>query len=76
MCIAFPGKILSIAVNGLAVVDIGGVRREVSLDLLADEVKPGDYLISHAGYAIQRIDEDAARENLALLQEILDHEVP
>ncbi len=76
MCIAFPGKILSIAANGLAVVDIGGVRREVSLDLLADEVKPGDYVISHAGYAIQTIDEVAAGESLALLKEILDHEAP
>ena len=76
MCIAFPGKILSIAAKGLAVVDIGGVRREVSLDLLVDEVTPGDYVISHAGYAIQLIDEVAARESLALLKEILDHEAP
>lgn len=76
MCIAFPGKIISFTDDGLAVVDIGGVRREVSIDLLADEVKPGDYVISHAGYAIQRIDEASARESLALLQEILDHEVP
>ena len=53
MCIAFPGKILSINENGMAVVDISGVRREVCIDLLADEVKPGDYVISHAGYAIQ-----------------------
>jgi hydrogenase expression/formation protein HypC len=76
MCIAFPGKILSITVNGLAVVDICGVRREVCIDLLADEVKPGDYVISHAGYAIQRIDEVVAMESLALLKEILDHEAP
>jgi hydrogenase expression/formation protein HypC len=76
MCIAFPGKILAIAANGLAVVDIYGVRREIALDLLADEVKPGDYVISHAGYAIQLIDEAAARESLALLREILDHEAP
>jgi hydrogenase expression/formation protein HypC len=75
MCIAFPGKILSIGENGLAVVDIGGVRREVCIDLLADEVESGDYVISHAGYAIQRIDEATARENLTLLQEILGHEV-
>jgi len=74
MCIAFPGKIISIAQSSLAIVDIGGVRREVSLDLLADEVKLGDYVISHAGYAIQVVDELAARESLALLKEILDHE--
>jgi len=39
-------------------------------------VKPGDYVISHAGYAIQLIDEAAAQESLALLKEILDHEAP
>jgi len=76
MCIAFPGKILSIAENGLAIVDIGGIRREVCLDLLAEEVRTGDYVISHAGYAIQRIDEAVAREDLELLREILDDEVP
>ena len=76
MCIAFPGKILSIDENGLAVVDIGGIQREVCLDLLADEVQPGDYVISHAGYAIQRLDEAVAKENLALLKEILENEVP
>jgi hydrogenase expression/formation protein HypC len=75
MCIAFPGRIISIADNGLAVVDIGGVRREVCIDLLVDEVRLNDYVISHAGYAIQRIDEATARENLDLLQEILDHEI-
>ena len=74
MCIAFPGKILSIAENGMAVVDIGGIRQEICIELLADEVEPGDYVISHAGYAIQRIHEAAARESLSLLQEILDHE--
>ncbi|MHB8773307.1 MAG: HypC/HybG/HupF family hydrogenase formation chaperone [Syntrophales bacterium] len=76
MCIAFPGKILSIAANGLAVVAIGGVERQVCLDLLTDEAKPGDYVISHAGYAIQVVDEAAAHESLALLTEILAHEAP
>ena len=38
--------------------------------------QPGDYVISHAGYAIQRIDEVAAQESLTLLKEILDHEAP
>jgi hydrogenase expression/formation protein HypC len=76
MCIAFPGRVLSIAENGLAVVDIAGVRQEICIDLLADPVGPGDFVISHAGYAIQRVDEAAARESLALLKEILDDEVP
>ncbi|MDA8123709.1 MAG: HypC/HybG/HupF family hydrogenase formation chaperone [Deltaproteobacteria bacterium] len=76
MCIAFPGKIISLAENGLAIVEIGGIKREVCIDLLADEVQLGDYVISHAGYAIQRVDEAIAKENLALLKEILDNEAP
>lgn len=74
MCIAFPGKIISIAEGNIAVVDIGGIRREVSLAIIDDGVSPGDYVISHAGFAIHKIDEGEARENLALLKEILDHE--
>jgi hydrogenase expression/formation protein HypC len=74
MCIAFPGKILAIDDGNLAVVDIGGTRREVSLAILDEEVSPGDYVISHAGFAIHKIDEEAARESLAILKELLDHE--
>ncbi len=74
MCIAFPGKIVSISAENIAVVDIGGTRREVSLDIVDEEVACGDYVISHAGFAIHKIDEEEARENLALLKEILDHE--
>ena len=75
MCIAFPGKILSIDENNVALIDISGTRREASLDLIADEVGPGDYVICHAGYAIHRVDEETAKENLALLQELLAFEV-
>ena len=74
MCIAFPGKIVSIDAKNIAVVDIGGTRREVSLDIIDEEVSCGDYVISHVGFAIHKIDEEVARENLALLKEILDHE--
>jgi hydrogenase expression/formation protein HypC len=74
MCIAFPGKIVSITEGNIALVDIGGIRREVSLGIIDETVSPGDYVISHAGFAIHKIDEEEARENLALLKEILDHE--
>jgi hydrogenase expression/formation protein HypC len=75
MCIAVPGRVLSIDDRHVAVVEISGARHEVSLDLIDEEVTPGDYVISHAGFAIHRIDEDAARENLALLKELTDHEI-
>jgi hydrogenase expression/formation protein HypC len=73
MCIAFPGKILSIDEGRFAVIDISGTRREVCLDLIDEEVQLGDYVICHAGFAMHKIDEELARENLALLKEIIDH---
>ena len=74
MCIAFPGKILSIDEGRFAVIDISGTRREVCLDLIDEEVQPGDYVICHAGFAMHKVDEELAREKLALLKEIIDHE--
>ena len=75
MCIGFPGKILSIDENNFAIIDISGTRREVSLDLVDEEVALGDYDICHAGYAIHRVDEALAKEKLDLLREIMEHEI-
>jgi hydrogenase expression/formation protein HypC len=75
MCIAFPGRILSIDSDNMAVVDISGTRREVSLDIIDEEAKVGDYVIAHAGFAIHKVDEETAREDLALLQELIDNEI-
>jgi hydrogenase expression/formation protein HypC len=72
MCIGFPGKILSIDQTNLAVIDIGGIRREVSLDIMDEPVGVGDYVIAHAGFAIHRVDEARARDSLELLEEILE----
>ena len=68
MCLAIPALIKSI--NGyLAIVDIDGVTREVSLQL-TPEAKVGDYVLLHTGYAISVIDEAEAQETLKLLREI------
>ncbi len=75
MCIAFPGKILSIDQDNYAVIDISGTRREVCLDIIDEEVHIGDYVISHAGYAIHKIDPEAAQDKLKLLQEIIENEI-
>ena len=72
MCIAFPGKILSIGEDNIAVVDISGTRRMVSLDILDEEARIGAYVITHAGFAIHKVDEDVAREDLALLKELME----
>jgi hydrogenase expression/formation protein HypC len=75
MCIAFPGKIISIDEDNFATIDIGGTRREVSLDLLDETADIGDYVISHAGYALHKVDEKSALESLEALREILADEV-
>ena len=69
MCLAVPLKVLSVK-HPVATVDIYGSTRDVSLLLLPDDIQVGDYVLVHAGFAIQKIDEDAARETLDLLDEI------
>jgi hydrogenase expression/formation protein HypC len=68
MCVAVPMQIKKID-GDKGVVDIGGVEREVGLQLIKD-VKVGDYVIVHAGFAIQRLDEEIAKETLALFDEM------
>ena len=75
MCIAFPGKIISINEDNIAVIDISGTRREVCLDIVDEDIAIGDYVISHAGYAIHKLDEQTARENLELLRQIMENEI-
>ncbi len=55
----------------VAVAEVSGFKKEVRLDLL-DEVRVGDYVIVHAGFAIQRLSEEDAMETLRLLNEMLD----
>ena len=69
MCLAVPLKVLSVK-HPVATVDIYGATRDVSLLLLPDDVEVGDYVLVHAGFAIQKIDEEAARETLVLLEEM------
>ncbi|MEJ2689763.1 MAG: HypC/HybG/HupF family hydrogenase formation chaperone [Deltaproteobacteria bacterium] len=72
MCIAIPSKIVSIDTMS-ATVDVYGARREVSLMLMPEAVAKGDYVFVHAGYAIQKVYEEAANESLQLLQELLQN---
>lgn len=67
MCLAIPSKITKIE-NNMATIDVDGVQREASL-LLLEDAQVGEYVIVHAGFAIQKIDEQAAMETLALLKE-------
>jgi hydrogenase expression/formation protein HypC len=73
MCLGIPGKVTEVYPNeGLAMgmVDFGGVRREVCLAYVADEVDAGDYVVVHVGFAISRVDEEEARRTFQLLQEL------
>jgi hydrogenase expression/formation protein HypC len=67
MCLAIPSKIVKIDGN-VAIIDVDGVRREASL-LLLEDVHVGDYVIVHAGFALQKLDEEGALETLRLLKE-------
>ena len=68
MCLAIPGKVVSVHGTN-AVIDFGGVQRETNISLV--EVKPGDYVIVHAGFAIQTVDEADAMETIKLWEELL-----
>lgn len=56
----------------IATIDVYGARRDVSLLLMPDEVAVGDYVLVHAGFAIQRVQEDIAEESLKLIKQVLE----
>lgn len=66
MCLAIPARVVEINANELAVVDLGGAKKEISLALVED-VQVGDYVIVHVGYALTRLDPEEAEKTLALM---------
>jgi hydrogenase expression/formation protein HypC len=71
MCLAVPGQVLNIEEDALrtATVSFGGVRKSVSLALVPEAVV-GDYVIVHVGFAISKLDEEAARRTLETYAEL------
>jgi hydrogenase expression/formation protein HypC len=65
MCLALPAQIVELRGGDLAVIDLGGVRKEVSLALL-DNAAMGDYVIVHVGYALHKLDPGEAEKTLQL----------
>jgi len=65
MCLAIPARVIVIKASDMAVVEIGGVRREVSLALVDADI--GDYVLLHAGIAITTMDQSEAEKTLALI---------
>ncbi|MEN9480436.1 MAG: hypothetical protein RLZZ298_1831 [Pseudomonadota bacterium] len=69
MCLAIPAQVVELRDGDNAVVDLAGVRKEISLALV-DNVAVGDYVIVHVGYALNKLDPDEAAKTLALFAEI------
>jgi len=72
MCLALPVQVVEVdrePTGDWAVVDLGGVRKRISLALL-DGVEVGDYVILHVGYALSRLDREEAERTLALFAQI------
>lgn len=73
MCLGIPGQIVEIVDKQLQIakVDVSGVRRTVSIALVASEgIEPGDWVLIHVGFAMSKIDEQEAKETLKLLQQM------
>ncbi|MFS8640043.1 MAG: HypC/HybG/HupF family hydrogenase formation chaperone [Symbiobacteriaceae bacterium] len=70
MCLAIPGRIVQLLEDDphYAVVDVSGVRRKINVDLLRDEgLQPDDWVLIHVGFAMSKISEEQARDQLRLL---------
>jgi len=69
MCLAVPARVEELRSDYEALVELAGARVPVRLDLV-ENVKVGDYVIVHAGFAIEVLDEEEARKTAALFEEI------
>jgi hydrogenase expression/formation protein HypC len=70
MCLGVPGQVVSVNGN-IAIVDYFGLRRETNLDVIDEPVEPGDYVMTHVGYAIRKIPRHEIGETLALYESLL-----
>jgi hydrogenase expression/formation protein HypC len=73
MCLAIPVQVVEVGANDMAVCDVGGIRKEISLALV-DGVDVGDYVIAHVGYAINRLDAAEAAKTLELFALLSEQE--
>jgi hydrogenase expression/formation protein HypC len=68
MCLAIPGQIVELVPEGhLATVEVSKVRRTINIDLLEPPPEPGEWVLIHVGFAMSRISESEAAEQLRLL---------
>ena len=69
MCLAIPAQVVELRDESNAVVDLAGVRKEISLALV-ENVQVGDYVIVHVGYALNKLDPEEAENTLSLFAEM------
>ncbi|TYO95404.1 Hydrogenase maturation protein HypC [Desulfallas thermosapovorans DSM 6562] len=73
MCLGIPAMVVEVPEKQWAVIEVEGVRRKVGLHLVG-EVAPGDYLMVHAGFAVEKLELAEAEARLAIWKELLDFE--
>jgi hydrogenase expression/formation protein HypC len=69
MCLAIPARVEELTTPGNAIVNLGGVRKEISLALV-DDAAIGEYVIVHVGYALQKVDQEEAERTLQMFAEM------
>lgn len=69
MCLAMPAKIIHLIDNQKAVVQLGGIQKEISTALV-DDISVNDYVIIHVGYALTKLDESEAKKTLSIFAEM------
>ncbi|RLA63820.1 MAG: hydrogenase assembly protein HupF [Epsilonproteobacteria bacterium] len=69
MCLAIPARVEAILLNEFALVEVGGIKKEISTSLVPD-VKVGDYVIIHVGFALNKLDEVEALKTLEMMEQI------
>ncbi|APC96505.1 HypC/HybG/HupF family hydrogenase formation chaperone [Francisella frigiditurris] len=74
MCLAIPAKIIELKEDNKAMVNVGGVHKEISLAIMPDKVDIGDFVIMHVGFALSKLDQEVARQTLADFEEMLAKE--
>ncbi|CAM2927587.1 HypC/HybG/HupF family hydrogenase formation chaperone [Legionella worsleiensis] len=70
MCLAMPVQVTQLLEHNRAIINLGGITKEISTALVSD-IKTGDYVIIHAGYALTRLDEQEAQKTLSLFATML-----
>lgn len=69
MCLAIPTRVIALLPDGQAVVELGGVRKTISVELV-DGLSVGDYVIVHVGFALSKVDEDEAQKVFGYLKQM------